>query len=1504
MAKINLQTIDRHVSGKIYTKGENYYNTNRVKGLHETTPGEWVAEVNGNTGQYEVEVSIEGDTATEWLCDCPYDGNICKHVVAVMLKIKDKIGATPPMQGATQQEKLLKAMEAMNKFKDTIANAPLSAAMSPEKEQKLRAEELMEHYDSRLSDVERRFLKIAAITWEPFSQTKIVELYNGIGFKYNGINLYPKDAKIILDMLLARGYLKRTEGAQMRCEERFADELCNLRFKEDQDFAKIVTVVRSRAYSYVGYWNTALAERHFRDMRIAKFQGDADAFAINYKSVASSSGYSREKVIHYWIGSFFNRQRLEALDKGIQAVLLDDILNRFVFDLQKPDDYYQYVQENITSFPENLRGPLITSLIQVYMFQGDWAAMEKNYKHLDSVNLGLFTAIHHFLTGNNTASSEVFNLTMKELRRVSRNPKAFLSNLAGFFQILMQLKTQNPALYIKIQESLNRIAKNPHRYSQLYVYLTGVLTFLQNNKNQAIKTMEAAPEYPLFKFFRFFCQYWIDEKLLNRLELKAFYGMTKTNGYDWMAAETLNLIDKLEPASAERTVELEAYKARFKHESLAELLPRIEDWENALTALMGISSAARNTGNAIKENDTRLIWLIDFQYKILQPKEQTYGKKGWTSGRNIALQRLRDGEIANMTDQDKRISKYIQGWGNYYDINWDGAIRDMVGHPLLFLSKSPDIAVQFLEEKPVLMVKQSGANFVLNFSHDISGEGVNIVKESPTRYKLIQVTADMARIARTLVGNKLLVVPEKGAERLKTVLQGLSGMVTVQSALEADNQDVPAVDPDNRTCIHLLPVGDGFHVELYAKPFTAHPPYLKPGEGETTVMALVEGEKKRTNRDLKAEKKNAKALRDAVEILRENKPSEGTWEIEDAEACLELLLQLEPLVQSQEIMLEWPKGEKFRITKVMSMDSFRMNVRQKGSWFEVDGELRVGEDLVYNMQQLLALSERSKGQFIELAPGQFLALTADFRRRLKEINGLMTPDKNGTMQLHPLAAPALQNFTSALQYFNADQHFKENAERFKKAFDKKFPLPKKFNAELRAYQQEGYEWLNRCAEGGVGACLADDMGLGKTVQALAMLVNRAATGPALVVAPASVCRNWIKETEKFAPTLNPILFGEGDRAAAVKGAKKGDLVVVTYDLMTRETELFEEKDWATIILDEAQAIKNRSTKRSETAMNLKGDFKMIMTGTPVENHLGELWNLFQFANPGLLGTINDFAERFIIPIEKMNDDSRRQQLRRLVQPFILRRRKNEVLKELPEKTEITLTVELSPEETAFYESLRRKAMDALVNSGKDGGEKHLMILAEITRLRRAACHPHLVDPNLGFTESSKLRLFGEIVEELIDNGHKALVFSQFVTHLSLLEKYLQKKGVKYQYLDGQTPLATRQKRIEAFQAGEGDLFLISLKAGGVGLNLTAADYVVHMDPWWNPAVEDQATDRAHRIGQEKPVTVYRLVAENTIEEKILKLHEQKRDLADSLLSGADMSAKLTADELLALIAER
>jgi SNF2 family DNA or RNA helicase len=550
-----------------------------------------------------------------------------------------------------------------------------------------------------------------------------------------------------------------------------------------------------------------------------------------------------------------------------------------------------------------------------------------------------------------------------------------------------------------------------------------------------------------------------------------------------------------------------------------------------------------------------------------------------------------------------------------------------------------------------------------------------------------------------------------------------------------------------------------------------------------------------------------------------------------------------------------------------------------------------------DMARLIELLGEKPSRFVKIGEDEYLALSQELRKRLDSIRALQDRGR-----VHPLAVGLLDEALDGLKV-RTDKAWKERLQRLSEAQYLVPEIPSTLQAELREYQVEGFRWLGRLAHWGAGACLADDMGLGKTVQTLALLLSRAAEGPALVLAPTSVCSNWIEEAGRFAPTLIAHLFGGGDRAALLKGLGPFDLVICSYGLLWTESEALAKVQWRTIVADEAQAFKNAQTKRSKAVMDLNGDFRLITTGTPIENHLGELWNLFRFINPGLLGSQEQFNGRFAIPIEMRKDREASRQLRRLIRPFILRRLKSEVLSELPERTEITLHVELSEQERLFYEALRRSALDRISQVGGQGpGDARFQVLAEIMRLRRACCNPRLVMPESPIP-SAKLQVFAEVVEELRENRHKALVFSQFVDHLSLVREWLDGEKIPYQYLDGSTPIKRRQEAVTAFQAGRGDLFLISLKAGGAGLNLTAADYVIHLDPWWNPAVEDQASDRAHRIGQQRPVTIYRLVAKETIEDKILDLHRHKRDLADSLLEGAEMSARMGVEEMMALLRE-
>ncbi len=623
------------------------------------------------------------------------------------------------------------------------------------------------------------------------------------------------------------------------------------------------------------------------------------------------------------------------------------------------------------------------------------------------------------------------------------------------------------------------------------------------------------------------------------------------------------------------------------------------------------------------------------------------------------------------------------------------------------------------------------------------------------------------------------------------------------------------------------------------------------------------------------------------------------WLVEDPEDALELLLELKECGDA--VILEWPQGEKLAVRKQVSFDSFSMQIKKDRDWFKASGSLKIDGKSALDLKKLLDLLDQGIGRFIPLDDGTFLALTGQLRKRLEELRAFSENHGKG-VRFSPLASLALEDLSNEAGLLKTDKSWKTHCKRLAEVIIPE--LPSTLQGSLRDYQQTGFNWLAQLSHWGVGACLADDMGLGKTIQALAAILLRAADGPTLVVAPLSVTSNWQEEAGRFAPTLNVIVFGPGDRRETINNLQPFDLLIVSYGLLPLEAELLCGVQWQTVVLDEAQAIKNMQTKRSKSAMNLQAEFKIITSGTPVENHLGELWTLFNFLNPGLLGSFKDFNEKFAIPIERDQDSGSRNHLRKLIRPFILRRLKNDVLQELPAKTEITLKVEMSRDESLLYEAQRIKALENISSHDEEGaGQQHLRILGEIMKLRRLCCNPSLVLPDCNIA-SSKLKVFGDTVQELLGNNHKALVFSQFVGHLEILRKYLDATDISYQYLDGSSTIKKRKQRIADFQNGKGDVFLISLKAGGAGLNLTAADYVIHMDPWWNPAVEDQASDRVHRIGQKRPVTVYRLVVKDSIEEQIVALHKQKRDLADSLLEGTDAAGKISARELLGLLQDK
>ena len=448
--------------------------------------------------------------------------------------------------------------------------------------------------------------------------------------------------------------------------------------------------------------------------------------------------------------------------------------------------------------------------------------------------------------------------------------------------------------------------------------------------------------------------------------------------------------------------------------------------------------------------------------------------------------------------------------------------------------------------------------------------------------------------------------------------------------------------------------------------------------------------------------------------------------------------------------------------------------------------------------------------------------------------------------------------------------------------------PKDFTGDLRQYQQVGLNWLNFIADAQMGGVLADDMGLGKTIQALCMVRGRT-----LVVAPRSVLRNWENEAARFRPGLRVSIYHGPDR----KLDKEANLIITTYALLRGDQEKLTTQKWDMVILDEAQAIKNPQSQVAQAAFKIDADFRLTLTGTPVENRLDELWSQLHFVNPGLLGGRKDFDERYAQPISR-GDSGTAAHLRNRIRPFILRRLKSEVAPELPPRTEQVLRCQLSPSERNVYNTVRAATQAKMVEHMGKGSV--MAALEALLRLRQASCHSGLV-PGQEAQGSSKIDLLIDTLVSIISEDHKSLVFSQWTGLLDKIEPHLAEQGIDYVRLDGQT--RDRQGVVDTFQGEDGPpVMLISLKAGGTGLNLTAADHVFLMDPWWNPAVEDQAADRTHRIGQDKPVLVYRMVAEDTVEERILTLQARKRALAEAALGAADQAASITREDLLALLA--
>ncbi len=1350
----------------------------------------------------------------------------------------------------------------------------------------------IDFYNS-LSPVDQYILKLAAIMMVDIRVIEISKLVVNRKIK-------DKQIRLCLGIALHNGLLVVSNSGMISFEVSYAFLIYI--FPQLDDLTK-----KSKQDEQRSYYFESKPQYHLWNFLYYLFYYEEDKLRKAEEKLLTYHANELPEILNSLLESIAYQPVISLINTKIFFVLLSQKMNDVWHTLSSLYDF-QYFIQNLTPYLSPKQLPYVNYIdLQLKEQMGRFSEIHSADKKLLDPDY-FMVAVNSLIKNDLPTALANFAKGIKSQQDDYKGIQLPIASHVAFFYLVALVCSpleETTPVFLKIQKSLNKKDFTPFDLAFKTVVAYGLNDkHLFNERVTNINFFIEQSNQDYAALISFLILYLVDKKP-NALLLPS---MMKTaekafaSGYLMLAYEAFFALSQW--TNDEKVTKLYNLIAKeVAYPPVLSTIVRQQEWEKSLSMLLSIS-LDKPSSNVKKEgNKLRVVYFLNPKRGSIQPVLQTrLAKGGWSKGRNIALKTFYEGKLEGMTEQDFRVAKCVHVVNGYWSASEyelpEQAIKELVGHPYVFLDGTEDVPIELIAAHPVIHVVKSAKGYVLSTNIKDDSENFVIEKETNTRYKVYELTSRQHQIIQ-IVNQQKIVVPELGKEKLIQLLGGFSKHMTVYSdllATESERSNVKVVEADSRIRVQLLPFGDGLKAELFAKPFGTLPPYCKPGKGGTVLITDDHGQQLQVKRDLSKELELVNALMNDIQSLESLDISDELIAFDEPMDSLHLLDIL--TAHQDKCVVEWPEGEKYKIRGSANFSNLNLRLKSKSNWFELQGELKVNEETVITIQQLLALTNKGHDRFIELEAGQFLALSDQLKKQLEELRAFSLLGKDG-VKINRFASVALGDFFEEVDNLKADKSWKEFRKHIESVQESETPIPTNLQAELRPYQEDGFHWLARLAAWEGGACLADDMGLGKTIQTLAILLHRAPQGPALVVCPVSVLSNWVSETARFAPTLCVKTLTPNNREQTLQSLESGDILITSYGLLQSEEKALAEILFSTVVLDEAHTIKNYATKTSKAAMQLQASFRIALTGTPIQNHLGEIWNLFNFINPGLLGTLQHFTDMFIKPD---NEPSRRH-LKKLITPFILRRTKSAVLDELPPKTEIIKKVPLSDDEMVFYEALRRQAIVNLESDDAPQGTKHLKALAEITRLRQACCNPALVDSAVAIP-STKLATFLEIIAELTENKHRALVFSQFVTHLSLVRAALDKEGYKYQYLDGSTPIADREKAVKKFQSGEGDIFLISLKAGGLGLNLTAADYVIHLDPWWNPAVEDQASDRAHRIGQSRPVTIYRLVAENTIEEKIIQLHNTKRDLADSLLEGSDQSAKLSMMELMSLIKER
>jgi len=911
----------------------------------------------------------------------------------------------------------------------------------------------------------------------------------------------------------------------------------------------------------------------------------------------------------------------------------------------------------------------------------------------------------------------------------------------------------------------------------------------------------------------------------------------------------------------------------------------------------------RGAGLASMPGRTEQNEALDQDRSWTHAAEAVYSAMNYRSVANLPLEAV---QLYNMM---VKFSSYYYGLTEYASYLPMMAKMDM---PVFLMSARNTFKerLQLLTE-PVRIeaaLAREGENYALQAGLNLNGETFTTIKES-----LHVLSADPAWVvagryilpvenpeALSFLRFFPLVIPAKDEQEFREkYLHPIAQRVPIQgdvvSWVDVDAEPVPRLylSDEDGALRAALRFGYGEH-EVDSDP-KAEPVTIRDLPGSWGMV--------RIHRRKEQEGSYSQVLGDARYGLKRgvNLPP-GTFELRARTHPLDFLLHSIPLLTRAGFEIFGEENLKSaRLNR--NRPTISLHISSGLDWFDVQAVVRYGDQEVALKDIRHAL--RKKERYIKLADGSIGQIPAEWLERYRKLFELADETDTG-LRVRDFHLPLVDTLLMDADESQVAAEFKERREKLRGFQNiQPQPVPQGFTGELRPYQKAGLDWLHFLHSYGFGGCLADDMGLGKTIEVLAFLQSLKEQGKresaSLLVVPKSLIANWLREAERFAPGLRILEYVGNFRPKSLPVFDEHDLVLTTYGTMLRDIEFLRSYRFLYAILDESQNIKNPLAQSSKAARLINAKHRLVLTGTPVENNTFDLWSQFAFLNPGLLGSMDYFKREFVTPIESRASEETAQLLRRLIYPFVLRRTKDQVAPELPARTERVLYTDFEPPQRKLYNHTRDYYRGLLMGMIDTQGidDARMKILEGLLRLRQICIHPQLVQP--GYRGgSAKFEVLLESLETLRAEGHKALIYSQFVQTLHILRTELDAREIPYTYLDGKT--SDRQKQVDIFQNDPViPFFLISLKAGGVGLNLTAAGYVIHIDPWWNPAVEMQAADRAHRIGQDKPVFVYKIIARNSVEEKILQLQERKRELVNRLISSEGSFFKsITKEDVKAL----